>query len=40
MQTYFVNYLNMAKTYLKVLKDSCSMLRKSLSLEPFAHLEV
>jgi hypothetical protein len=30
----------MAKTYLKVLKDNCSRLRKSLSLEAFACLEV
>jgi hypothetical protein len=38
-KTYDVNYLNMAKTYLKVLKDNCSRLRKSLSLEAFACLE-
>jgi hypothetical protein len=30
----------MAKTWLKVLKDNCSRLRKSLSLEAFACLEV
>jgi hypothetical protein len=40
MQTYYDNYLNMAKTYLKVLKDNYSMLRKSLLLEAFACLEV
>jgi hypothetical protein len=32
VQTYDVNYLNMTKTYFKVLKDNCSRLRKSLSL--------
>jgi hypothetical protein len=30
----------MAKTCLKVLKDNCSWLRKSLSLETFVYLEV
>jgi energy-coupling factor transporter transmembrane protein EcfT len=40
VQTYDVNYLNMTKTYLKVLKDNCSRLRKSLSLEAFPCLEV
>jgi hypothetical protein len=30
----------MVKTCLKLLKDSCSMLRKSLSLEAFACLKV
>jgi hypothetical protein len=30
----------MAKTWLKVLKDNCSRLRNSLSLEVFACLEV
>jgi hypothetical protein len=30
----------MVKTYLKVHKDNCSRLRKSLSLEAFACLEV
>jgi hypothetical protein len=30
----------MDKTCLKVLKDNCSRLRKSLSLEAFACLEV
>jgi hypothetical protein len=40
VQTYDVNYLNMAKTCLKVLKDNCSRLIKSLSLEVFACLEV
>jgi hypothetical protein len=40
VQTYDVNYLNMARTCLKVLKVNCSRLRKSLSLEAFASLEV
>jgi hypothetical protein len=40
LQTYYDNYLNMAKTYLKVLKGNCSRLRKSLWLEVFACLEV
>jgi hypothetical protein len=40
LQIYIVNYLNMAKTCLKVIEDSCSSLRKSLSLEAFAGLEV
>jgi hypothetical protein len=40
MQTYIVNYLNMAKTCLKVVKDNCSGLRKSLLLEAFACLVV
>jgi hypothetical protein len=40
LQTYYDNYLNMAKTCLEVLKDNCSRLRKSLSLEAFACLEV
>jgi hypothetical protein len=40
VQTYDVNYLNMAKTYLKVLKDNCSRLKKSISLEAYACLEV
>jgi hypothetical protein len=35
-----VNYLNMAKTCLKVLKGNCSRLRMSLSLQAFACLEV
>jgi hypothetical protein len=39
-KTYYDIYSNMAKTCLKVLKDSCSRLRKSLSLEAFACLEV
>jgi hypothetical protein len=37
---YDVNYLNMAKACLKVLKVNSSRLRKSLSLEAFACLEV
>jgi hypothetical protein len=40
LQTYYDNYLNMAKICLKVLKDNCSRLRKSLSVEAFACLEV
>jgi hypothetical protein len=40
LQTYYDNYLNMAETYLKVLQDNCSRLRKSLSLKAFAYLEV
>jgi hypothetical protein len=39
-QAYYDNYLNMAKTRLKLLKDNCSRLRKSLSLEAYACLEV
>jgi hypothetical protein len=39
MCTYDVNYLNMVKTNLKVLKDNCCRL-ESLSLESFACLEV
>jgi hypothetical protein len=39
VQTYDVNYLNMAKTYLKVLKDNYCRLIKSLPLEAFACLE-
>jgi hypothetical protein len=39
-QTYYDNYLNMAKTCLKVLKDNCSRLRKSLPFEAIACLEV
>jgi hypothetical protein len=34
VQTYDVNYLNMAKTCLKVLKVSCSRLRKAYRLKP------
>jgi hypothetical protein len=40
LQTYDVNYLNMAKTYLKVLKDNCCRLMSLYSLEAFACLEV
>jgi hypothetical protein len=40
LQTYIVHYLNVAKNCLKVLKDSGSRLRKSLSLEAFACLDV
>jgi hypothetical protein len=39
MQTYYDNYLNMAKPCLKVLKDNCRRL-ESLSLEAFACVEV
>jgi hypothetical protein len=40
VQTYDVNYLNMAKTFLKVLKVSYSRLTSRSSLEAFTCLEV
>jgi hypothetical protein len=40
LQTYDVNHFNLAKTSLKVTKNNCSRLRKFLSLEAFAFLEV
>jgi hypothetical protein len=40
LQTYYDNYLNVNKISLKVLKDNCIRLRKSLSLEAFASQEV
>jgi hypothetical protein len=40
MQTYDVNYLNLANNMLKICKTSCCRLMYPLPLEAFACLEV